>query len=206
MKARDISLLAITVYGAMQKFEEFTPALELCLNSSHETVLEIGSGRGGTLWAWSHLPKNKNVISVDLPGGDFGGGLTEEDKERIQNWIDPKQNTILIAGDSHSVDTLKEVHEALSICGVTKVDILFIDGDHTYEGVKKDFEMYSPLVKEGGLILFHDIVDHTEVYPTCKVDKFWNDIKKEAREEFEFYEFVAEPKTWGGIGVIKKNG
>jgi hypothetical protein len=30
------------------------------------------------------------------------------------------------------------------------VDFLFIDGDHTYEGVKKDFEMYSPLVRREG--------------------------------------------------------
>jgi hypothetical protein len=34
---------------------------------------------------------------------------------------------------------------------------LFIDGDHTYEGVRRDFEMYSPLVRKGGIIAFHDI-------------------------------------------------
>jgi len=37
-------------------------------------------------------------------------------------------------------------------------DFLFIDGDHTYEGVEGDFEMYSPLVRRGGIIAFHDIV------------------------------------------------
>jgi len=40
------------------------------------------------------------------------------------------------------------------------LDFLFIDGDHTYEGVKRDFEMYSPLVRNGGIIAFHDIVKH----------------------------------------------
>jgi predicted O-methyltransferase YrrM len=39
-----------------------------------------------------------------------------------------------------------------------KVDFLFIDADHSYEGVKKDFEMYSPLVRKGGIIAFHDII------------------------------------------------
>jgi hypothetical protein len=34
--------------------------------------------------------------------------------------------------------------------------LLFIDGDHRYEGVRRDFEMYSPLVGAGGLIAFHD--------------------------------------------------
>jgi predicted O-methyltransferase YrrM len=39
-----------------------------------------------------------------------------------------------------------------------RLDFLFIDGDHTYEGVKQDFEMYTPLVRKGGLVAMHDIV------------------------------------------------
>jgi len=38
------------------------------------------------------------------------------------------------------------------ILGSRKLDFLFIDGDHSYEGVRRDFEMYSPLVREGGII------------------------------------------------------
>jgi hypothetical protein len=34
--------------------------------------------------------------------------------------------------------------------------VIFIDGDHTYEGVKRDIELYFPLLKPNGLILFHD--------------------------------------------------
>jgi hypothetical protein len=37
-----------------------------------------------------------------------------------------------------------------------KIDLLFIDGDHSYEGVKKDFDLYSKLLKPNGLILIHD--------------------------------------------------
>ncbi len=36
------------------------------------------------------------------------------------------------------------------------IDTLFIDGDHTYEGVKKDIEAWMPKVKKGGTIIFHD--------------------------------------------------
>jgi predicted O-methyltransferase YrrM len=39
-----------------------------------------------------------------------------------------------------------------------KLDFLFIDGDHTYEGVKGDFKMYFPLVRKDGIIAFHDIM------------------------------------------------
>jgi hypothetical protein len=37
-----------------------------------------------------------------------------------------------------------------------KIDFLFIDGDHSYEGVKKDFDLYSKLLSEKGVIVLHD--------------------------------------------------
>ena len=37
-----------------------------------------------------------------------------------------------------------------------KIDLLFIDGDHSYEGVKKDFELYSKLLSPSGIISIHD--------------------------------------------------
>jgi hypothetical protein len=58
-----------------------------------------------------------------------------------------------------------------------KVDFLFIDADHSYEGIKKDFEMYSLLVRKGGIIAFHDIVPSG--YPT--LHKFWNEVKVKIR-------------------------
>jgi hypothetical protein len=37
-----------------------------------------------------------------------------------------------------------------------EICVLFIDGDHSYEGVMKDFERWSPMVVAGGLVAFHD--------------------------------------------------
>jgi len=37
-----------------------------------------------------------------------------------------------------------------------KIDFLFIDGDHSYEGVKKDFELYSQILSDSGIIIIHD--------------------------------------------------
>jgi hypothetical protein len=37
-----------------------------------------------------------------------------------------------------------------------KIDVLFIDGDHSYEGVKLDFELYSKIMSPKGIILIHD--------------------------------------------------
>ncbi len=78
------------------------------------------------------------------------------------------------------------------------VDVLFIDGDHTYEGVKKDFELYSSLVKVGGIIAFHDI------YPGPAKDnvgvlEFWS----ECRKHFNYKEIIKDFQQGShGIGVI----
>jgi predicted O-methyltransferase YrrM len=85
-----------------------------------------------------------------------------------------------------------------SILGKRKLDFLFIDGDHTYEGVKKDFEMYSKLVKKGGIMALHDIVYHP-FDPECQVDKFWNEIKK----IYKTKEIISsQSQTWAGIGLV----
>jgi predicted O-methyltransferase YrrM len=83
-----------------------------------------------------------------------------------------------------------------------KIDFLIIDGDHRYRGVKKDFQLYSSLVKQNGLIVFHDILCHPKV-PECKVDKFWNEIKRNYKNvEFIDREDDCGWGQWGGIGFI----
>jgi predicted O-methyltransferase YrrM len=83
--------------------------------------------------------------------------------------------------------------------GDGKVDFLFIDGDHSYEGVKSDFEMYSGLVRPGGLIVFHDICKHAKAMG-CHVDLFWEEVKNERRTR-EFVEDANQGTC--GIGVIE---
>ncbi len=70
-----------------------------------------------------------------------------------------------------------------------------IDGDHSYDGVKRDFEMYEPLVGEGKPIAFHDIVPHPQA-PACEVDRFWNEIKGGR----PYVEFVDRPTCPANTG------
>ena len=43
-----------------------------------------------------------------------------------------------------------------------KIDVLFIDGDHSYEGVKTDFELYSNILSDNGIIIIHDTDENYE--------------------------------------------
>jgi hypothetical protein len=90
---------------------------------------------------------------------------------------------------------LKDVED---IIGEELLDFLFIDGDHTYEGVKDDYEMYKHLVRPGGWIGFHDI-KNTEFHTNanCRVDLLWSEL------EGEKIEFLDNSSEYGGIGFIR---
>lgn len=87
------------------------------------------------------------------------------------------------------------------ILNLRKIDFLFIDGDHTYEGVKKDVELYTPLVADDGFIALHDIAKHPASW-NVEVDKCWNEIKNNYRYE-EYIENVNQ--GWAGIGLLYKS-
>jgi len=175
---------------------EITKLLEILKDLNPKIILEIGTAGGGTLYLITRIiDPETTIISVDLPGGFFGGGYSEWKIPLYQSFTKKGQKIKLLRADSHNPKTLKLVKTVLAD---KKVDFLFIDGDHTYEGVKRDFNMYSSLVKEGGIIAFHDIVEH-DPRSSCKVNKFWNEIKN----DYESLEIIEDIKQkWAGIGVI----
>jgi cephalosporin hydroxylase len=153
---------------------EIDELLKIVAELKPKVILEIGTGRGGTLFLFTRVADQMaKIISIDLPGWPLGGGYPRWKIPLYKSFAKERQKIYLIKRDSHNPQTLEEVKKILS---GEKVDFLFIDGDHAYEGVKRDFEMYSPLVSKGGIIAFHDIL----LIPPEKVGgvpKFWNEIK-----------------------------
>ena len=160
-------------------------------------VVEIGTANGGTLCIWCALAEPQAVIvSIDLPGGVHGGGYPRWKSLIYRRFAQPRQSLHLLRVDSHLPATRDQLKSILPPEGI---DFLFIDGDHTYDGVKKDFEMYSPLVRRGGLVAFHDICTHLPD-AGCAVDEFWSEI----RIQHKAWEFVKNPEQHCyGIGVLE---
>jgi len=160
-----------------------------------QKILEIGTANGGTLFLWTRVAaETAQIISLDLPTGDFGDGYPAWKSPLYRSFALPKQKIDLLRDDSHSARSLAAVREKLKD---QQLDFLFIDGDHSYQGTKQDFEMYSPLVRKGGIVAFHDIADHTD--QLCQVRKFWLEVK----ERFPSQEFIEnQNQGWGGIGYI----
>jgi len=108
-------------------------------------VLEVGTFQGGTLCILARLSAPcATIISVDLPGGKFGGGQSKVRSLPYHTFGKMFQSMYLIRGDSHSEEVAARVRHITQF-----LDVLFLDGDHTYDGVKHDFLSYSPLVRPG---------------------------------------------------------
>lgn len=194
-----IDFVFLTNEGIIKPFQvrsEILRFLKLIRKNRPKYILEIGTARGGTLFLFSRVAVlDAVIISLDLPRGHYGGGYQKWKIELFKSFALPKQKIFLIRGSSHDIKSLNKVRKILKN---NKLDLLYIDGDHSYEGVKRDFEMYKSLIKKGGIIAFHDIVPIKN--PEFEVDKFWNIIK-------DLYEYEEIVEDWNqdlaGFGIIK---
>jgi len=177
----------------MQIKEEFLELLKIFKELNPKYILEIGTADGGTLFCFCKLAdSNATIVSIDF------GGYPEWKIPIYQAFKKENQRLYLLRKDSHKKETLDEV---LKILNGNQVDFLFIDGDHTYEGVKKDFEMYGPLVRKGGIVAFHDIVPRGELEKIGEVPLFWREIKN----NLDYKEIIKDLDQLGwGIGIIYK--
>jgi predicted O-methyltransferase YrrM len=199
---REIALEAIE-RGAMQKLSELEPLVALVRERRPQTVVEIGTSEGGSLYAWCRAADpNGLIVSIDKPGGLFGGGYSEQEARAFQEFAGPGQRLYTLRRNSQSRRTRRKLR---SLLGDREIDFLMIDGDHTYKGVKRDWKRYEPLVAPEGLIAFHDILEHPK-QPLCKVDELWREITPHHETvEFTDPEDDRGHGQWGGIGVVFKD-
>ena len=203
MNSLNISDLALH-FGAQQKTSELTAFIDFIRPLALRTVVEIGTKKGGTLLVWMLLASHDaKIISIDLPFGPFGGGDFTNELNAVLAFRRPAQQVMFIRADSHQPQTKDEL---VRILQGRAIDLMFIDGDHSYAGVKCDYEMYSPLVAPGGIVVFHDVLPHPG-FPGVGVNRFW----KELTEGRQFRTFL-DPEhnigygMWGGIGVVAEPG
>lgn len=175
--------------------DEFTELLNTYRALAPMTVLEIGSREGGTLYQWiANAPKGAHIISLDWPGSRPWGTQQPVAHERWGDWAAAhgvKLTTVF--GDSHDDESLERVKAAAD-----GIDFLFIDGDHTEQGVLQDLIDYTPLVADGGIIALHDILPDASD-ERIGVYRVWRRIKAENAHS----EFISHPQQESrGIGVI----
>jgi cephalosporin hydroxylase len=126
--------------------------LESCLNLfiglNPICYVEIGCRVGGLIAIFREFMKEGLIVGVDYQNYE------EQWKEVLatNNEGHPVKTEIYL-GDSIAPETVKQVKKALN---GKLIDYLFIDGNHDYPYPLRDYELYSPFVRSGGVICFHD--------------------------------------------------
>lgn len=124
-------------------------------------IVEVGSHLGATSCMLALGNRNNKVFCVDTWRNDtMPEGLRDTFGEFQKN-IKDFANIIPLRGASEDVS--KKFDE--------KIDLLFIDGDHSYEGVKTDVFSWIPRCRDGAIVVFHDIGPGCSEYGVNQVIK-----------------------------------
>jgi hypothetical protein len=169
-------------------------AYDLIANTKPQIVVELGTHKGNSLFSFAQAIKDFNLDTklhaVDTWQGDKHSGFYGEEV----------YNNFLRIKDKYYEDVNIVPHKMFFDDAVYKfkdnsIDILHIDGLHTYEAVKHDFETWLPKVrKDTGIVLLHDVCEKSNDFG---VYKLWEELKKKYTTiTFEHYH---------GLGVLFLN-
>lgn len=184
-------------FRAEQKPSEIVALLRMVQAIRPTRLCEIGARRGGTLAMFSQAAAmDARILSMDIAfsaaQAEFNPRLGRQ-SQQVACW----------RADSHDPQLPSRVAQWFG----GQLDFLFIDGDHSYEGVRLDYELFSPLVRSGGLIALHDIVPDAEARGLGRSESysggvygFWNELKSRNPSAVEF---IDHPDQDGfGLGVV----
>ena len=187
-------------FSLVQKRSEILRFVEIVSHLKPKIICDIGSSGGGTIRLFSHYAHQQaRILSVDVNN-------TPIRQRAFPHLIGPDQQITVLQGSSYAPQTIEFLKNWLK---QEPIDLLFIDGDHSYEGVSQDYRLYAPYVRKGGIIGLHDIVpdfktrfgQETPSY-VGEVPKFWQQLKQ---ENLKTQEFIEDPDQDGfGIGVVIK--
>jgi hypothetical protein len=169
-------------------------AYDLVANIKPKRIVELGTHYGTSLWAFSQSVKDQQIdteiYAVDTWKGEkhagfYGEEVFEEVKEIQKRYYKDLEIKLI----------RKTFDEATADFQDESIELLHIDGLHTYEAVKRDFEKWNPKVKDDGIIIFHDVFINRDDFG---VYRFWEELKKKYKT-IEFYHSF-------GLGVLFKDG
>lgn len=140
-----VALKLARAHGYLYDYEVlalYTLAYSLPQNS---VVVNIGAGSGTSALAFMDANPSLQVYTVDISRGGWMGGLQNELNAFAEAGI-PRTSAMQILGDSQSIGSQFD----------KKIDLLFIDADHSAEGLRKDIQGWLPHLNKGGFVCFHD--------------------------------------------------
>lgn len=158
-----------------------------------KTLVELGTYSGLSFFTFCQSMMENNIdgtaYAIDTWEGEAHTGEYGED---IYQLVD-RHARDLYRGISYLMRM--RFNEAAPQFDTDSIDLLHIDGLHTYDAVKEDFETWYPKVSPGGIILFHDIEARMNDFG---VRHYWQELQ----DNYQTFSF----RHGFGLGVLKKPG
>ncbi|MDQ6961782.1 MAG: class I SAM-dependent methyltransferase [Mariprofundaceae bacterium] len=169
----EISAAIVATEGHLSDHEVDFLTLASAVPSATGEVLEIGSFKGKSTIVLAKSAKHAGDAHTGLWACDpfTSPTVTCPDLEEDSSFSDFERN-LRSADVTADVRVFQDYSDQLALTWNTSLRLLWIDGDHTFAGAKKDFDNFSPWLVDGAIIAFHDTL-HSHDGP-CRV--FANDI------------------------------
>ena len=182
----EIDRLTDGVSGWLTDREREFLALAAACPVAEGVILEIGSFRGRStivLSKASSLTDATDIVAVD-PLTYCGPGEPDDDGEAARSIFNANLER---AGVREQVEFHQTYSQDLGKDWDRPIRLLWIDGDHSYEGAKRDFDTFAPYLADGAIIAFHDILNFCEAVRV-------------------FHEDVVDSPGFGPVGIVGSIG
>lgn len=146
---------------------------DLVWNLRPRTIVELGTAGGTSMFSFAQAAKdtksNVNIHAIDTWEGDnHTGAYSNQVYKRVKEISESIYSDVNIQMMRMFFDQARDTFKDAS------VDLLHIDGLHTYEAVKDDFYSWLPKVSPDGVVIFHDISEKKDDFG---VYRFWEELK-----------------------------
>lgn len=159
-----------------------------------QLLVELGTFRGVSFFSFCQSVKEHRLstqcVAIDCWNGDMQSGFYDDSiYNLVKKYTDDNYPEFTVLKKMYFDDAIDDFKE-------NSIDILHIDGLHTYDAVRHDFDTWLPKVKPGGIILFHDVNEYQETFGAYRL---WDEIVSLSSETHLF-------RHSHGLGVWRKPG
>jgi len=169
---------------------------DIIRNLKPRKVVELGTYKGTSFFSFCQAAKDEGldteIVAIDCWKGDIHSEFYSEEiykdfKKNLDRYYKEQNTKVMKMFFDQAIESFEDY----------SIDLLHIDGLHTYDAVKNDYEKWKDKVSHKGIIMFHDIRVTKDDFGVWKL---WEELKKRNPD----YTFI-EMEHSHGLGIIIKS-